>query len=161
MSPNLVYDYYIPRYELDGWEISGAQLELSSPNTEPPPVIEEDSAAFESPASSSSQEIQRQSSLTNNDTRASSTIGGTLAASSLLASPEAHHIDGEQSDSGIASLNHQIAPSRQVGSSTGAALGEMEPLPEMYSRLQKVISRREKRQSRQSRQSITTTHPFW
>ena len=155
MNPNLVYDYYIPRYELDGWEISGAQLEPSSSNIEPPSVIEEDSTAFEPSASSSSQGIQQQPLLTNNDTRVSSTVERTPAASSLLTSPEAHHIDGEQSDLRIASLNHQIASSPQVGSSTGANLGEMEPLPDMYSRLQKVISRR------QNPQSIPTTHPFW
>ena len=133
INPDLVYDYYIPRYELVGWEISGARLEIESPS-----VIEEDSTAFELSASSS-QRIQ-QPSLTNNDTQVSSTFGRTPTASSLLASPEAHHIDGEQSDSRIASLNHQIASSPQMGLSTCANLGEIEPLLEMYSSTAPILS---------------------
>ena len=133
INPDLVYDYYIPRYELVGWEISGARLEIESPS-----VIEEDSTAFELSASSS-QRIQ-QPSLTNNDTQVSSTFWRTPTASSLLASPEAHHIDGEQSDSRIASLNHQIASSPQMGLSTGANLGETEPLLEMYSSTAPIVS---------------------
>jgi len=140
INPDLVYDYYIPRYELVGWEISGAQLEPTSSNTEPPSVIEEDSTAFEPSASSSSQGIQQQHSLTNNDTQVSSTLGRTPAASSLIASPEAHYIDGEQSDSRIVSLSHQIASSPQMGSSTSANLGEMEPMPEMYSSTTPIVS---------------------
>jgi len=103
-------------------------------------MIEEDSTAFEPSASSSSQGIQQQPSLTNNDTQVSSTPGRTPAASSLHASPEAHRIDGEQSDSRIASLNHQIASGPQVGSSTDANLGEMEPPPEMYSSTAPIVS---------------------
>ena len=140
INPDLVYDYYIPRYELVGREISGAQLEPSSSNIEPPSVIEGGSTAFEPFASSSSQGIQQQPSLANNDTQVSSTVGRTPAASSLLTSPEAYHIDGEQSDSRMALLNHQIASSPQVGSSTGANLGEMEPLLEMYSSTAPIVS---------------------
>lgn len=103
-------------------------------------MIEEDSTTFEPFASSSSQGIQQQPSLTNNDTQVSSTIGGTPAAFSLLTSPEAHCIDGEQFDSRTASLNHQIASSPQMGSSTGASLGETEPPLEMYSSTAPIVS---------------------